>query len=233
LWIVAVLLLGFALPSSAQSGFGGTVGVVSDYVYRGLSLTRGEPALQAGAHYTSLQGWTVGIWGSTVEFNWWDGRTAELDAFASYRWSIDRDWTASVSVTHYAYPWNDNRFDYDYDELAGSIGFRNMAFLTVTWSPNADRFTPYGYVSDKDVFSFEAAFAIPLGYSFTANAGIGYYDLSSLVGDGYTYWNAGLSYDFNAWRADISYIDTSDNTKHYVFRNLMGDRVAAGISWRF
>jgi uncharacterized protein (TIGR02001 family) len=221
------------MPSCAQDRAGGSLVVTSDYVNRGISQTRGEPAVQADLHYMSTQGWSIGLWGSTIELNWWDGRTVELDAYLGYRWAIDRDWTAKVSAVHYAYPWNSNKFNYDYDELIGSVGYRNTLFVTVAYSFDTSRYSTIGYVASKDAISYEAAVALPLGRSFTANFGVGYFDLHNLVDSGYLYWNAGVSYDWRSWRADLSYIGTDAKAERLFFGNVAGDRAAASLSWRF
>ncbi len=235
--IAGISLLGIAasgfIPSHAQDGFGGALTLVSDYVYRGISQTRGEPALQADFHYASLQGWSLGVWGSTVELNGWEGRTAELNAYAGYRWQWNRDWSTKVSAVHYQYPWNDNGARYDYNEIVGSIDFRNNLFATIAWSLDTTRYAMNGYASRGDAVSYELATAFPLMNALTANVGIGYYDLRNLVDSGYLYWNTGVSYDWRLWHMNISYIGTNNEAERLTYGNVAGDRVTATLSWRF
>lgn len=230
--IAAIGLLGAASPSFAQ-GIGGSLGVTSDYIYRGVSQSSGEPALQADIHYASTQGWLAGLWASTVELNWWDGRTGELNAYLGYRWQISRDWSSKISAVHYEYPWNGPRFRYDYDEVLGTVGFRNRVFVTVAWSFNTSRYSTRGYVSGKNAISYEAATAWPIWKSLSANGGIGYYDLHDVVGTGYAFWNAGLSYDWRSWRADVGYFGSERKAEQLFYGNIAGDRVAASLAWRF
>ena len=52
--------IGFALLSLAANASGevsGTVTVVSDYRYRGVSLSDNEPAVQLGIAYDEARGW--------------------------------------------------------------------------------------------------------------------------------------------------------------------------------
>lgn len=44
------------------------VALTSDYVWRGVSQTDQNPALQAGAEYAQAIGVYVGVWGSNVDF---------------------------------------------------------------------------------------------------------------------------------------------------------------------
>ena len=53
------------LPGPALTG---SVSIVNDYLFRGLSQTSQDPALQAGAEYGSADSWYVGGWGSNVSW---------------------------------------------------------------------------------------------------------------------------------------------------------------------
>lgn len=69
--IILAACLGAALPAIAQTAepnpvpehsLSGNVGVVSQYVFRGLSQTNGKPAVQGGVDYTHASGLYVGTW---------------------------------------------------------------------------------------------------------------------------------------------------------------------------
>ena len=62
---VAALVL-CACASSAAAQVSGTLSGVSDYRYRGNSLTDGRPAAQIGVTYDDPKGWYGGVFGSTV-----------------------------------------------------------------------------------------------------------------------------------------------------------------------
>jgi len=55
-----------AFASSASAQFSGTLSVVSDYRYRGITLSDEKPALQGGLNYDGADGWYAGAFGSTV-----------------------------------------------------------------------------------------------------------------------------------------------------------------------
>ena len=44
------------------------VGVVSQYRYRGIAQTKGDPALQGGVDYANANGFYLGAWGSTIKW---------------------------------------------------------------------------------------------------------------------------------------------------------------------
>lgn len=44
------------------------MGVVSQYRYRGIAQTKGDPALQGGVDYANASGFYAGAWGSTIKW---------------------------------------------------------------------------------------------------------------------------------------------------------------------
>lgn len=79
----------------------------SDYRYRGLSQSRFQPALSAGADYThSPTGFYVGTWASTIK--WIDdvGGDAkiEIDVYGGKRGEIAPGFTYDVGGLYYVYP---------------------------------------------------------------------------------------------------------------------------------
>lgn len=82
------------------------VGVVSDYLFRGVSQTHGGAALQGGVDYAHPSGFYVGAWASTIT---WvkdylgDGRV-EIDVYGGYKNSFATDWGYDVGFITYNYP---------------------------------------------------------------------------------------------------------------------------------
>src|SRR5512135_1604841 len=67
-----VLLCALALvcamrATDAHAQVAGTVAVVSDYRFRGVSLSREKPAIQASVGFDTPSGWYAGVFGSTIE----------------------------------------------------------------------------------------------------------------------------------------------------------------------
>jgi uncharacterized protein (TIGR02001 family) len=78
----ALGLCAFATAASAQ--FSGTATVVSDYRYRGITLSGKRPAAQLGVTYDNPVGWYVGAFGSTVRFLPPVDATTQATAFAGF-----------------------------------------------------------------------------------------------------------------------------------------------------
>lgn len=76
----------FAQSAAAPSAFtvSGNVALTSDYVFRGLSLSDGESAIQGGFDIskTAIAGLTAGVFASSVETG------TELDIYANYGFKV-------------------------------------------------------------------------------------------------------------------------------------------------
>jgi uncharacterized protein (TIGR02001 family) len=75
-------------PAAPESTLGYNIGVASEYRYRGLGQSRGEPALQGGVDYAHSNGFYAGAWGSTIKWIKDSGATegsAELDMYGGYK----------------------------------------------------------------------------------------------------------------------------------------------------
>jgi uncharacterized protein (TIGR02001 family) len=96
--LVAVLTFApAAARAQSESGISGSVTLVSDYRFRGASLSNREPALQGGIEFREA-GWVAGVWASTAENL--NGPGAELDLYAGRTGVLGG---FDYSVTAYAY----------------------------------------------------------------------------------------------------------------------------------
>lgn len=101
----AALLSALALaPAAHAAGLSGEVGVVSDYRYRGLSLSKRKPALQATLDADLGKGAYASFWFSTIRE---EGRThAELEADLGKEFELAPEVTLDLSATYYTHPSN-------------------------------------------------------------------------------------------------------------------------------
>ena len=107
----------------------GSLAVTSDYIQQGLSQTRGEPALQGGLRAEIDQRRTVGAWASQIDRYHGQSASTEIDVYAARAWRLSPQWVSTVTATHYFYP-NDTPYaNYDYDEIAASLGYRSTVTL--------------------------------------------------------------------------------------------------------
>jgi uncharacterized protein (TIGR02001 family) len=92
------------MGGSAHAQFSSTATLVSDYEFRGVSLSEGDPAPQVSLDYAFSNGLAIGSWASTLDYgDDYDGEF-ELDFYASYSRAISDSISWSAGLTAYTYP---------------------------------------------------------------------------------------------------------------------------------
>jgi len=209
------LLAGLSSPALAQDDLPFTVegGVTftTDYVFRGISQTDENPAVQGSLGIATESGISAGIWGSNVYFGGGDEAHVELDyslAFANSAAGFDY----SVGVYYYTYPGVDSDLDYDYVEFGASIGYAiDMVTPSAVFYYSPDFF---GTVDDSYYLGAGLSFQVAENVALYGNIGQQFYDDED--GDDVLDWNvgvtvtlAGVDFDLRYTEADLD-IDAAD-----------------------
>jgi uncharacterized protein (TIGR02001 family) len=96
-----------AAPALAQEvgefTVSGNATLVTDYRFRGISLTDGDFAIQGGVDVVHSSGFYVGTWASSLEDSAVYGN-AELDIYAGWSGEVSSGLTLDAGVLYYAYP---------------------------------------------------------------------------------------------------------------------------------
>lgn len=102
---VALLALsGAASAEDRQFGWSVNVGGTSDYIFRGVSQTDGDPAFQAGVDFTYGILY-AGIWGSNTD-DAFTNSSAEIDFYAGVK-PVLGPVTFDFGILYYYYPGDD------------------------------------------------------------------------------------------------------------------------------
>ncbi len=127
----ASLLAGAALaatPAMAQDdtpaiSVSGNVALVTDYRFRGVGLSGGDPAIQGGIDVTTAPGFFVGTWASSLDSGGYPSAYGEmeLDVYGGWSGEVTDGLSATVGVLYYLYPTNDVGPS-DYIEPYASLG---------------------------------------------------------------------------------------------------------------
>src|SRR5678815_1493192 len=88
-----------ALGAAAHADVTGTVTVVSDYDFRGITQTAQDPALQGSIDWTGESGFYLGAWGSNVDFGDDVDVDVEVDLYGGFRGGEDITW--DVGIVYY------------------------------------------------------------------------------------------------------------------------------------
>jgi uncharacterized protein (TIGR02001 family) len=207
--VAAVLLAGMGSASAEEREFAWsmTVGGTSDYVFRGVSLTSGDPAAQ-GSLDASYGIFYAGVWASNVDgpgYEPW-----ELDLYAGINPELGPV-TFDFGIVGYLYPAAENSFDYFELKASASMELiKNLTGSVALWyvpeQENApDVWTVEGslaYTLPK-VGMFDPSISGLLGYSEDSDDTLWLYGVNS-----YTYWNAGMTLVVEKFAMDLRYWDS-------------------------
>jgi uncharacterized protein (TIGR02001 family) len=94
--------------TGAQAELSSTVDVVSDYDFRGISLSARDPALQASLDYTfGDSGFSAGAWASNVDFGPDYDADVEVDYYVDYARALNDTFALYAGISLYTYPGSD------------------------------------------------------------------------------------------------------------------------------
>jgi len=194
-------------------GFGGSVGVVSDYVFRGVSLSDNHAGVQATGEYKA-GGLLVGVAANSTDSSSGDG--VELMALASYTFPITKTLSGEVGVTHYNYPGVSGTNTTEVS-AAGNLNLGKIgAQLKTSYSND--------YFGKNSAWYTEANVGYALPYSMTLVGHIGRVDGTVDVVD----YKIGVTKQFGKRViAELAWTDTDVNT------NLTDSRVTVGARMVF
>lgn len=182
----------------------GDIGVVSDYQYRGYSLSGGDWAVQGGLTLNAPHGFYFGVWGSEIEEVGigadGDGALIEVDlsvgrAFTAHGW----DW--DVALLHYGYPDGD---DLDYFEVPISASKTTGAFTTTLGFEYAPSQANLG--DEDNRYVYVGGDYAPEHWPVSVNAQIGHEE--GAFADGKLDWQLGLAKDIGPVSLTLQYSDS-------------------------
>ncbi len=190
----AFSLSALTMPSIAAAEVSANIGVVSNYYFRGGTLSDDQAAVQGGVDYAHESGFYAGTWASTLGGN---DPSYELDLYAGYGGSVG-DLGYDVGYVYFAYP--DSTDDFDYGEVYGSLTYSYFtAGLAYTANSQADE----GGYTEGDLYYY-AGVDVPFGDSgYTGSLYYGYYTFDD-DGDAKSDGSGVYDLDYDHWTASLS-----------------------------
>jgi uncharacterized protein (TIGR02001 family) len=211
----------------------GSLGGTSDFVFRGLSLTRGKPAAQGSIDVEFPREFYIGAFAATCDPNPGPGPNFEMDVWAGRYWRVSPDFSADVRLSQYTYPDDPRRVSYNRTEITGTLGFRNQAFLAAIYSPNTKAVASSPGYEEGNAWALELSGRYPLNERFALSAGFGHYALDDVYHDSYNYWNVTLTATLAPFELQLAYLGVDDGAAEHFDEDAVGDRVAFTALWRF
>ena len=119
------------IPASAHT-VTSNIGLVSNYLYRGVSQTGDKAAIQGGFDYAHASGFYAGAWGSSiswlVDLGLYNSSSLELDTYAGFKAGIAEDVSYDVGFLRYNYPgeYIDPQITANTNELYGALSWKML-----------------------------------------------------------------------------------------------------------
>ena len=228
------------------------VGLYSQYVFRGLTQTNEELAIQGGADYSHSSGFYAGTWLSNVSWysdtNAGNSNSIEWDLYGGFRKSWDNGFSGDAGYLRYHYPgsypnpplgtvkphtdevyaaigwkWASLKYSYAFSNLFGVEDSEGTDYLDLTVTvPLNDRFTAVAHAGRQ---KFKGASAYAELQGTTNDALYSYEDYRATV-------NCSLG---KGWTASLTYTTTTAKDAGYTVlgENIGDDQVVVGIARTF
>lgn len=210
-----------------------SVALTTDYVWRGVSQTNNEPAIQGSFDLAHDSGVYVGVWGSSYEFE--NHASMELDVYGGF--SRETDFGGALPFT-FTYDLGVLRYEYT---SASDANFTELYFggaVAPVENLNISAYYYYGlkieHTHPGEYTDMSVDYTLPesLG-SLTILGHAGYYN-QKLGLDNYWDWKAGVARDFGPFNIEVAYIDTDDSeASNSDGRRLDDSKVVATLSASF
>lgn len=220
-----------AAPESPHS-FSYNIGLFSQYIFRGLTQTGEEPALQGGVDYSHSSGFYAGVWGSNISWledgDYYDNSSLEVDIYGGFASEIgDTGIGYDVGVLQYLYP-GDKKSGVkaaETTEIYGSLSYGWLSGkVSVVVSDGA-----FGFDNADGTTYTELNAEIPLPwYGLTALAHVGYQDFSGKGNSDFDYtdYKIGLT---KSWDNGVNvggYYTSADVKSNASFTDASGQNIA-------
>lgn len=227
---------GMAMAADAPASphmFTANVGLVSDYLYRGISQTNARPAIQGGVDYTHSNGLYAGAWASSI--SWLTDSPAvtgatssqmELDTYFGFRNTLANEVSYDVGFLRYNYPASyaaalpAGSAKADTDEIYGAIGYK---WISAKYSYSLG--DTFGIVGASGSNYFEVNASVPVadsGITFGAHAGKQTYKGTAANNlalanstPTYTDYKMGVTKDIGGFVIGLAYSSTNANRTQY------------------
>ncbi len=228
------LLLSLLTAGACSAGsLGGSITATSDYVYRGVSQTRNEAALQLDVHFQASDHWVMGAWASPVQ-PLPEKHATELNLYTQWHQQLAGGVSASFGATYYSILDDPRAVPYNYLELSTDMNWRDRLVLTATLAPDTTLFSrATGPVTDQQTYSLELTGNQRLPGKLLLQAGLGYFAAIDLHDSGYAYGSGSLGRQFGRLNTILSYFWVQDVQHRSYMRGPAGDPWVLTAVWTF
>lgn len=219
--------------------FAGNVTLTSDYVFRGISQTGGDAAVQGGFDYTHASGIYLGTWASNVgwieDYQGYNSGNMEIDLYGGYRGALGPV-SYDVGVIGYFYPGDDGGATTgDTTELYIGLGWK---WFSAKYSYSISDET-FGFANSDGSDYLEVNASYPVGETgLTLGAHWGTFSFENNGAQDYDDWKISATYDMGKLSGVLSgvtlgvaYTDTDADSAVWTDANSQFLGEDTGIIW--
>lgn len=199
-WLLLAL---FSVPALAD--FKGSVTFATDYVYRGYTKSRNNPVGLGNLEYEHEIGLYAGLWVAPVSFDdeYYDDRArVEINPYLGWATKFAKNWKLDLAASRYLYDGKVFGQDSDYNELYGSLHYRDFLSARVAFAYDT-------YNRGAKTLAYELVGRYSPVDRLQLSAGVGFHQAGELAHYDYFFWNAGVTWYVNRYiSVDLRYVDT-------------------------
>lgn len=231
-------------PASPHT-FTGNVGFTSNYIFRGVSQTWNEPAIQGGFDYSHSSGLYLGTWGSNVSGNQYTNASMEWDFYGGYNGKINDDLGYTAGLIYVVYPGGKTSVTppdkkWDTAELNAGISWKwlsaKVSYTLTNWYGigKDGGFIPVHFATgvssaddpanpddSKGSIYTELNFAYELPAKVNLIAHLGHQKIENYKELDYTDWKIGVAKEYFGFNFAAAYTDT--NVKDYTLYHFVAN----------
>jgi uncharacterized protein (TIGR02001 family) len=236
---LAATLLAPTAALAADTTLAFNIGAVSDYRYRGVSQTQGEPAIQGGIDLGLPYGFYVGAWASSIK--WIDAfggdANVELDFYGGWKGEVGAGLTLDVGALRYQYPnavtpeFEASGFDNpNTTELYAGLSY---AMFTLKYSHSVTNL--FGTIDSKGSSYLDASAAFDVYDGWMLAPHVGHQAIKNSGDFSYTDYSLTVSKDFSGLVPSLAVVGTDADKNLYTWD---GERVGKtgvvlGVKYNF
>lgn len=232
-----IIIAAMLAAAAARAEVSASVGVYTDYDFRGISQTEGDPAIQASFDYAGDL-FYASLWGSNVDFGDSTDGNMEVDLIFGWATEYENGLRWDLGAVWYLYPGSredlgdpgpddDIVESADYWEIAASGGYGPVD-VKYWYSPDL-----YDSNETASYLEANAAFDLPLWeLGLGLHAGYSFGDYYDAILDDYIDYSIALTRSFGNFDFELKYVATDTDSDFEVdtgaFRN--DERVIFSVS---
>jgi len=217
-------------PAAPANSWTGSLTLASDYVFRGLTQSNENPALQGGLEFDAAAGAYAGFWGSSI--SWLSdystdaapvSSNVELDFYVGYRGKFNDSLGYDVGLYTYVYP-GDYPHGFTRANTTEAYGALSWGIASLKYSHTLTN--AFGFSSTKNSGYLDLSVNYEFAPSWLLNAHAGRQRIDGFGAASYSDWKLGVTKNFDKFAFALAYYDTNADravytnpiTGHYVGR---------------